>query len=140
MPWWRAILSGPWFILLLNVSGYRMAKSQKRKWIWAEWLGVSAWAASAVLLATPGVLWFIAAMVVGECFTGFFAVWTVHHDCDPDLQLARTQRGWLKNLVSYEMFFHVEHHLFPAVPTARLPELAARIDRARPDLQAKQVF
>lgn len=34
----------------------------------------------------------------------------------------------------------VEHHLFPAVPTARLPELAARVDRVMPHLRQHQVF
>lgn len=38
------------------------------------------------------------------------------------------------------MFYHVEHHLIPAVPTARLPELAARLDAALPHLAAKQVY
>jgi fatty acid desaturase len=80
------------------------------------------------------------AMMVGECLTGFFAVWTVHHDCDPEHQLARTQRGWWKTALTYQMFYHVEHHLFPAVPTPRLPELAARLDSAMPHLRDQQVF
>jgi fatty acid desaturase len=79
-------------------------------------------------------------MIAGECLTGFFAVWTVHHHCDAEGQFARTQRGAWKNLVSYEMFYHLEHHLFPAVPTPRLPELAARLDRAMPQVARKQVF
>jgi fatty acid desaturase len=55
-------------------------------------------------------------------------------------QLARTQRSIWKNLMSYEMFYQVEHHLFPAAPTPRLPELAARLDRAMPHLSREQVF
>ena len=38
------------------------------------------------------------------------------------------------------MFFHVEHHLFPAVPTWHLPQLAARMDAALGDLTWKQVI
>jgi fatty acid desaturase len=30
------------------------------------------------------------------------------------------------------MFFHLEHHLFPQVPTAHLPLLARRLDNACP--------
>ena len=63
----------------------------------------------------------------------------MHHDCDHH-QLARTQRGWWKTALTYQMFYHVEHHLFPAVPTPRLPELAERLDRALPQLQQHQVF
>jgi hypothetical protein len=29
----------------------------------------------------------------------FFAVWTVHHGCASAGRIARTQRGWLKNLI-----------------------------------------
>ena len=140
MPWWKAILCGPWFIILLNRTGYRLANPTKRKWIRTEWLCGVAWLCVVFSVGSPGLQWFTLAMIVGECFTGFFAVWTVHHDCDAETEIARTQRGWLKNIVSYEMFFHVEHHLFPAVPTARLPELAARMDASIPELKTKQVF
>ena len=103
------------------------------------WL-VAAIALSIASWAPESLQWFVAAMIAGECLTGFFAVWTVHHDCEPEAQVARTQRGAWKNLVSYEMFYHLEHHLFPAVPTSRLPELAARLDKVIPQVTAKQVF
>jgi fatty acid desaturase len=32
------------------------------------------------------------------------------------------------------------HHLFPAVPTPRLPERAARLDKVLPQITKKQVF
>jgi fatty acid desaturase len=38
------------------------------------------------------------------------------------------------------MFYHLEHHLFPRVPTRRLPVLAERLDRAVPDIPRQQVF
>ena len=70
-------------------------------------------------------------MIIGEFFTAFFAVWTVHHDCDDEIY-ARTSRGILKNFFTYNMFYHMEHHLFPAVPTIKLPALADRIDEVLP--------
>ena len=140
MPWWKAILSGPWFILALNREGYRLAKPAKRTWIRTELILMVAYVVSVVAWAPRGLRWFTFAMIVGECLTGFFAVWTVHHDCDPEHQLARTQRGWWKTALTYQMFYHVEHHLFPAVPTPRLPELAARLDSAMPHLRNQQVF
>lgn len=140
MPGWKAILAGPWFIVRLHIEGYRLSKRTKRRWIIAEaWL-IAAWLAAVLTWGPSGFRWFLAMMALGECLTGFFAVWTVHHGCDPEHQFARTQRGWWKNLVSYEMFYHVEHHLFPAVPTPRLPELAARLDAALPELSKRQVF
>jgi fatty acid desaturase len=47
--------------------------------------------------------------------------------------LARTIRSPLRNALSFNMFFHLEHHLFPQVPTAHLPVLARRLDRAVPE-------
>jgi hypothetical protein len=46
----------------------------------------------------------------------------------------------IKVFLTYSMFYHVEHHLFPAVPTCRLSILARRLDRAAPDLAAVKVF
>ena len=43
-------------------------------------------------------------------------------------------------LISYDMFFHVEHHLYPAVPTRRLTLLARRLDAVAPELAARRVF
>ena len=37
-------------------------------------------------------------------------------------------------------FYHLEHHLFPAVPTSRLPELARRLDATDPQWSSKRVF
>jgi fatty acid desaturase len=36
--------------------------------------------------------------------------------------------------------YHLEHHLFPSVPTCRLPQLAERLDRAVPGLEKQRVF
>nr|WP_196893433.1 fatty acid desaturase [Aureivirga marina] len=38
------------------------------------------------------------------------------------------------------MLFHLEHHLFPAVPTIKLPELAKRIDKSLPEIIKNKTF
>jgi fatty acid desaturase len=81
----------------------------------------------------------VAAMAAGQCLTAFFAVWTVHHDCD-HRPFARTLRNRLKSAIAMDMFFHVEHHLFPRVPTCRLARLAERLDRVAPELARKKVY
>lgn len=40
-------------------------------------------------------------------------------------------RALLHSPLVVGMFHHLEHHLYPAVPTWRLPELAQRFDAAR---------
>jgi len=128
LSWWRAILIGPLFFIRLHVSAWRLASRGKRAWIAAELFCIGM--LLAIALSIPGwvaLRWHISAMLIGECLTGFFAVWTVHHGCAPH-EPGRTQRGRWLNLISYSMFFHAEHHLFPAVPTPHLRELARRLD------------
>ncbi len=137
--WWRVLLTGPFFPLRLHLAALRMASPVKRAWILAELALMAAAIVAACLLPCDFWRWHVAAMVAGECFTGFFAVWSVHHGCD-EHTIARTQRGWLKNFVSYSMFYHLEHHLFPAVPTGHLPELARRLDAATPGVPKQMVL
>jgi fatty acid desaturase len=59
---------------------------------------------------------------------------------DVEAMSARTIRNPLKARLTYAMFYHVEHHLYPAVATRRLPILARRLDRVAPDLGALKVF
>lgn len=135
LPWWKALLVGPLFPLRIHRAAWRIASPAKRRWIAAEVAGILAVLASALAVSgLPALRWHVAAMLIGESMTGFFAVWTVHHGCDPHGLHSRTQRGRWMTLLSYSMFFHVEHHLFPAVPTCRLARLAERLDAAAPEV------
>jgi fatty acid desaturase len=139
LPGWLAILTGPLFLIRLHRAAWQVASSRQRKWIIAELLTLVG-----AGLASPwmSIAWgcHFSAMLAGECLTGFFAVWTVHHHCDPEGLFARTQRGRWVNLIFYGMFYHTEHHLFPAVPTCRLGRLAARLDAAAPIYSTRQVI
>lgn len=137
-PMWLALLMGLLFPFRLHVEALRLARPIKRRWIRAEVVLIVAVLASTPWLPTA-LRWHILAMVVGECFSGFFAVWTVHHGCDDRIPF-RTLRGRWLNRLFYNMFLHTEHHLFPAVPTCRLHKLAARIDRTTDIYRAVQVF
>lgn len=144
LPGWKVILAGPLFPWTLHRWAWRLGSRVKRRWIAAELLMVVGVAAGATALGWTGLRWHVAAMLAGEWLVGFFAVWTVHHGCDPhdghEPRIARTQRGWAKNVMTYSMLYHVEHHLFPAVPTCHLPELAERLDRAAPELSGLRVY
>jgi fatty acid desaturase len=129
------LLYGPVFLVRLHMRGFRLGRRRHRRWILAEL------AAGALWVFLDFALWYhVAVMAVGQSMTSFFAVWTVHHDCDRSHQIARILRGKVKNRISFEMFFHLEHHLFPKVLTCHLPRLAERLDSAAPELQAHQVF
>ncbi len=141
MPAWLALLAGPWFAIRMHFHAFRRGNRRRRGWITAELLANVFWVILVFGFWDSAVLrYHVAAMACGQCFAGFFAVWTVHHDCDRSHFIARTSRGRFKNLFSYRMFYHVEHHLFPQVPTCHLAQLAERLDVVAPELQAKQVF
>jgi fatty acid desaturase len=141
MSWWRALLFGPVFPVLLHGAAWRHGNRRHRRWIAGEL------AANVALITTifvaPAPAWLryhVLAMAAGQCLTAFFAVWTVHHHCDPAGVFARTVRSRLKARLTYNMFFHLEHHLFPAVPTCKLHILAERLDADAPGWSAKKVF
>lgn len=141
MPWWKALLWGPAFPVLLHRTALRGASARKLRWIHAELLANAAVLAAVFVAPGAGPLrYHFLAMAAGQCLTAFFAVWTVHHDCDREHHIARTLRNPLKSAIALDMFFHVEHHLFPKVPTCHLPELARRLDRVAPELKEKQVY
>ena len=140
MPLWKAIVTGPAFPVRLHLTAFRVATTRQRRWILVE---LSACVVVVAAAFISGIGWFryhVLAMMVGQCLTSFFAVWTVHHDCDANGIFARTIRGGFKSWFTYDMFYHLEHHLFPAVPTSRLPELARRLDEADPQWNSKRVF
>lgn len=141
LPAWRAVLIGPWFPLRLHATALAVATMRQRRWILAE-LGANAiWIALVfAVLKQPVLEYHVLAMAGGQCLTAFFAVWTVHHDAAEAAFPARTIRDPVKARISYAMFYHVEHHLFPAVPTCHLPVLAARLDAIAPELAVLRVL
>jgi fatty acid desaturase len=139
LPWWRAILAGPRFIINLHTGAWDLATLRNRIWIASESAGILLLIVVIMTLGSISLRWHVAAMLVGECLTGFFAVWTVHHGCGRG-EPGRTQRTEWLNLLSCSMFFHAEHHLFPAVPTAHLAELARRLDATGSTVNRQQVI
>jgi fatty acid desaturase len=141
MPGWQAVLVGPFFPVRLHRKAIEVGSRRQRRWICAELAANAAWIALVFgVLELHWLQYHVLAMACGQCLTAFFAVWTVHRDCEPQQRIARTIRGRLKALLTYNMFFHVEHHLFPAVPTCKLEVLARRLDAVAPEQASMKVF
>jgi fatty acid desaturase len=141
MFWWQALAFGPVFPFLLHSTALRLGDRKLRAIVLFELALNAAWLTLVCGVFHSDTLRHHAvAMMIGQCLTAFFAVWTVHHDCDRTHYIARTVRQKFKNLITFNMFLHIEHHLFPAVPTCHLPELSRRIDLAAPELKSKIVF
>lgn len=63
-----------------------------------------------------------------------------HHRIKIIDTIDRTQRNPIINALTFNLFYHVEHHLFPAVPTHHLPKLAQRLDNYAPQLTKNRVI
>ena len=92
MPGWQALLLGPKFPFMLHKTALQHGAAA------TPCAGSSSssprWPAMA-MFAFGVVDWtflryHVVAMTVGQCFSAFFAVWTVHHDCDREHYIART--------------------------------------------------
>ena len=141
MVWWRALLYGPVFTVLLHATALRRGTRQLKMTVIGQlMLSVISIAYVYRFSHSPVLRYHVAAMLAAHCFTAFFAVWTVHHHCDRTHYLARTLRNRVKNAITFDMFRHIEHHLFPAVPTRHLARLSERLDQAAPELKQKVVF
>jgi fatty acid desaturase len=141
MKGWQAIVFGPKFYYMIQRKGVELANPRQKRWILAEFVTMAVWVPTALfLLDVPMLKYHVIAMLIGQCLTAFFAVWTVHHDCDRSHFIARTLRNPLKSFIAFDMFYHLEHHLYPKVPTCHLAQLSKRLDAAAPELQQMQVF
>ena len=130
---WRAIRLGPVFPLRLHRAALAGAPIRERRWMLAELAGnLAVVALAAGIFPYPILVYHLMAMAIGQCLTAFFAVWTVHHDCNETMPPARTIRHRARSIVTFNMLLHVEHHLFPRIPTAHLPVLERRLDAALP--------
>ncbi len=140
MTWYGAIFYGPVHTFLIHKVTLELGNTSYKRHVISELFLISLFAVSVFYFHINFLIYHIIIMVIGEFLMAFFAVWTVHHDTHDSPEFARTQRSTWKNALTFSMFYHLEHHLFPAVPTIKLPELARRIDEALPDIQKKDTF
>lgn len=128
MTAWQVLCYGPRFPIDLNRAAWAHGGKKWRLRILQDWLGIAALILFALWLGQRFLLLHLAAVAAAQCLTAFFAVWITHQGTHDSGVAARSQRGILAR-AAYLMFYHREHHLFPKVPVARLPDLAARLDR-----------
>lgn len=140
MTWYGAILYGPVHLFLIHQVTFRLGNKDYKRKVLLELVSIFLFTCCVIYFRVDFLIYHILVMIFGEFLMAFFAVWTVHHDTQEQPELARTQRSGWKNKITFSMFYHLEHHLFPAVPTIKLPELAKRIDAALPEIEKKQTF
>ncbi|WP_328505359.1 fatty acid desaturase [Streptomyces sp. NBC_00391] len=124
-----AVCYGPVFLVRLWFWSYR--RGRDRRWLVAEAVAPVAALAGGVLLLpyTPGLLVYTVMAIVGSWVYPLLTVYLPHHDYgDTPLTQTRTLRGRIIPAVFLELTYHLEHHLYPRVPSHHLPELSRRLE------------
>lgn len=137
---WRALALGPLFSIRIHAQALQTGNAATRRWTWVELALVAGVWLLAVFTQQDWLRYHVAAMMVANALVGFFAVWSVHHGCEAHGVFARTERRLWCNRLTVNLLYHVEHHLFPAVPANHLPALALRLDQAAPQWTGKPVL
>jgi fatty acid desaturase len=124
-----AICYGPAFLARLWWWSYR--RGRDRRWLLAEAAAPIA-ALTGGMLAwpyTPGVLAYALMAIAGSWVYPLLTVYLPHHDYgETPLTQTRTLRGRIIPAIFLELTYHLEHHLYPQVPSHHLPELARRLE------------
>jgi fatty acid desaturase len=120
-----AVCYGPVFLVRLWIWSYTRAGRRERAWLLAEAAAPMAAVIGGIAVwpVTPGLLVYAVMAIVGSW------VYLPHHDYGlTPLRQTRTLRGRIIPAVFLELTYHLEHHLYPQVPSHNLPELARRLD------------
>ena len=104
---------------------------QAKAWIIIEGVGCLLLVALAVLLypVTPVFLVYVVLMIMGSWIIPLITSYIPHHPDGSDmLTQTRLFRGRVASIIAIEHLYHLEHHLYPAVPHHNWPKLAKRLD------------
>ena len=129
----KAILWGPLFLPRLWYWSYVRSKPRGTMRLWliseAAWALAVATAGLWLLPQTPAVLVYVALAIVGSWVYPVLTVHLPHRDYgDTPLSQTHTLRGRIVPALFLELTYHLEHHLYPEVPSHNLPELSRRLD------------
>jgi beta-carotene hydroxylase len=129
----KTILWGPLFLPRLWYWSFVRTRpgGALRYWLVAE----AAWAFAVPIVGllllpwTPAVLVYAALVIVGSWVYPLLTVHLPHRDYgDTPLSQTHTLRGTIIPALFLELTYHLEHHLYPGVPSHNLPELSRRLD------------
>jgi beta-carotene hydroxylase len=128
----KALLWGLAFLPRLWWWAFRRSRSTvERRWLLLE----AAWAllvpVAGILLwrRAPAVVVYAGLANVGSWVYPLLTVYLPHHDYGPTpLTQTSTLRGRVVPALFLELTYHLEHHLYPQVPSHNLPKLSRRLD------------
>jgi len=131
MSFVRALLEGPIYQLRIWPWALRRAGARERAFILAEGALCAALFAGSVLLlpVTPVYCVYVALAIMGSWIFPLITAHLQHYPDKPDpLFQTRTFRGVGARILAADHLYHLEHHLYPAVPHQHWVRLAERLD------------
>lgn len=126
-----AILYGPVFLWRLWWWAFQRSGRRQRLWLSVEIslpfmivaLGIILWT------TTPAILIYAVLAIIGSWVYPLLTVYLPHKDYgDTPLTQTHTLRGTIIPAIFLELTYHLEHHLYPQVPSHNLSKLAKRLD------------
>ncbi len=126
-----ASIYGPVFLWRLWGWAFQRSQLRQRLWLLAELFIPFAAVVGGIALwhVTPAVLLYAVMAIVGSWVYPLLTVYLPHKDYgDTPLTQTHTLRGRIIPMLFLELTYHLEHHLYPQVPSHNLPELARRLD------------
>ncbi len=126
-----AICHGPVFLPILWLWAWRRSRIDQQQWLIAE----AAWAVVVVIAGV--VLWPVTGSVILYAALVYSGAWVFplltvhlpHRDYgETPLTQTHTLRGRIIPSLFLELTYHLEHHLYPSVPSHHLAKLSQRLD------------
>lgn len=136
MTFWQAVIHGPLFLPKLWVWSFQRSKKIERRWLLAEasvapiaiLVGVAVWPGS-IWPGSFGLLAYVVMVLNGSWVFPLLTVHLPHRDYgDTRLTQTHTVRDPIVSRLFLELTYHLEHHLYPQVPTHHLAELGDRLE------------
>ena len=128
-----AVLYGPVFLVRLWWWAYHRnaRRPAQRLWLLVEACLPFVAVFGSILLwqVTPAILVYTALAIVGSWVYPLLTVHLPHRNYgESPLTQTHTLRGRIVPAIFLELTYHLEHHLYPQVPSHHLKELARRLD------------
>jgi beta-carotene hydroxylase len=133
MSFWRSVFEGPIFLIKLYLWALQRTKRRSAQfyWILSEGIWSILWIIISVALMpyTLAVFWYVIMALVGSWVYPLLTVHLPHRDYgDTPITQTRSLRGKIIPAIFLELTYHLEHHLYPQVPSHNLKKLSKRID------------
>jgi len=131
MPLWRALVEGIGQQSRLFMWAWKRARRDEKVWmmIEASWAAIYGVCSVLLLNRTPVFFVYLILVVTSSWLYPVATVWIPHcADAERPLFQTRAVRGRFIPELLLQHTYHLEHHLYPSVPSFNWQKLAARLD------------